>query len=955
LLYKKTIIELSLVSNNVLELADIVFLARKTNIRGVSVRWTRNLLSANSKKGGKMSHSQHVQWTKRPLAVLIGFLLIFSILPAQVYADPTAPPTARTGVQISAGANHSLALLPDGTVWAWGQNEYGQLGNGTRKSSLNLVQVKNLTDVVSVSAGEDFSVALKSDGTVYTWGLNHHNQLGNVTTIDNVSPKLVPGLTGVVSISAGRFHVLALKSDGTVWAWGQDYFGQLGDGTATTTTVGRPNPEQVLNLYNVVAISGGGYFSVALDSNGDVWAWGDSVTNGMSAVSANPTKISTLTNVVSISAGYMHSLAVKSDGTVWAWGSNGMGALGDDSTVSRSAEPVQVKDLDNVVAVSTGTHTAYAVKSDGTVWAWGINFYGELGDGTIIDRHTPVQTDITDVSSISAGYDYAIAVKDNGTLWIWGSNGNYLFGDTTSNKSATPLLLWGAIVTFDQNYPEAPAPHEIGALKGNPLGPFMPVNPTRTDYVFKGWNTDPNGKGTAITSATVVKASITVYAQWDYIPSLITLTPTDIIFTPATPGYCTQATQKVTIKNNGKTATGALTIVLSGANANAFTLSKTSQTSLAANGSGTFTVKPVNGLAPGTYTATVTVSNASVPARTVNLSFTVNALQYSIDVSPTDVYFLTELEGYKAPAAQTVKITNTGNTATGNLTIKLEGDGASEYTISKTSQTSLAVGATGTFTVKPKTGLAPGAHAGTVVISNANVTEKLVSLSFTVDPKVFGIVLVPEIDVFPEALQGYGTQSSIKVIIANTSNTDTGSLSIKLGGANASAFTLSKTTQASIAYFSEGEGSFTVKPKTGLAPGTYIASITVSNANVPAQTVNLSFTVVPRVYSIALSPTDLTFPSATQYYPMQFGQGIDIANTGNMATGTMTIALSGSNPTAFTIVQTSHKSINVHDSGGFVVRPANGLAPGTYTATLTVSNANVPTTTVNLSFTVVPV
>jgi alpha-tubulin suppressor-like RCC1 family protein len=248
-------------------------------------------------------------------------------------------------------------LKNDGTVWAWGKNDVGQLGNGTTTNSLVPVQVKgqggvgNLGSVVAISAGEFFSVALKSDGSVWAWGLNDVGELGNGTTTNSLVPVQVNLAGVVVAISAGEAHSLALLNDGTVWGWGDNYFGELGDGS---TLNARPTPVQVLqspggsNFTNVKAVSAGGYFSIAL----------------------------------------------KNDGTVWSWGSGLKGQLGDGRggpTPSPSPNPIQVSVLANVQAISVGEDQSLSIRGDiKTLWAWGGNAYGQIGDGTTNDALTPV-------------------------------------------------------------------------------------------------------------------------------------------------------------------------------------------------------------------------------------------------------------------------------------------------------------------------------------------------------------------------------------------------------------------------------------------------------------------------------------------------------------------------------------------------------------------------------------
>ena len=202
-------------------------------------------------------------------------------------------------------------------------------------------------------------------------------------------------LANVIAIAAGGSHTLALKSDGTVWAWGDNGYGHLGDGTTTE----RYTPVQVSGLTGVIAISAGGYHSAALKSDGTVWAWGwnceGQLGNGTTSdVNPFPVQVSGLTAVKAIAAGANYSKALKSDGTVWAWGAGYYGQLGDGTTVSKYT-PVQVSGLTGVAAIGSGEYQFHsiALKSDGTVWTWGYNYYGQLGDGTTINKTAPTQVD----------------------------------------------------------------------------------------------------------------------------------------------------------------------------------------------------------------------------------------------------------------------------------------------------------------------------------------------------------------------------------------------------------------------------------------------------------------------------------------------------------------------------------------------------------------------------------
>nr|WP_240546060.1 hypothetical protein [Paenibacillus artemisiicola] len=297
-------------------------------------------------------------------------------------------------IAIAAGNEHSLALESDGTVWAWGNNSNGQIGDGSGRPGLGHsapIQIKNFSSVVAIDSGANYNLALKSNGTVWAWGDNSFGQLGDGTTNERHIPVQIQGLDSIVAISTGTEHSMALKTDGTVWAWGNNASGQLGDGSTTH----RYAPVQVQGIHSAVSIATGGSHSLALKSDGTVWAWGNNsygqLGDGNTAEQHAPVQVQGLASVTAMAAGVRggHTLAVRSDGTVWAWGNNASGQLGDGSQINRSS-PVQATHLDAVSAIASGTSHSYAVKSDGTVRSWGLNNYGQLGDGSKTSRFSPV-------------------------------------------------------------------------------------------------------------------------------------------------------------------------------------------------------------------------------------------------------------------------------------------------------------------------------------------------------------------------------------------------------------------------------------------------------------------------------------------------------------------------------------------------------------------------------------
>ncbi|MDN4071386.1 S-layer homology domain-containing protein [Paenibacillus vini] len=282
--------------------------------------------------------------------------------------------TALEGTRITAISGrlgyHSMALAEDGTVWTWGENDSGELGDGTKTLRNVPVQVQGLDQVAAIAAGGYYSLALKEDGTVWAWGTNQNGELGDGTFADKLLPVQVSGLSDVSLIAVGGSHSLAVKQDGTVWAWGSNRQGELGDGTITN----RSKPVKVLNLENIVDIAGGGYHSLALDADGNVWSWGlgnyGQLGRTGTASDRVPARISDLTSVIDISAGGFHSLAMTKDMRVWGWGYNGYGQLGD-GTWSTSTVPVLSKAfLDTTAPVPGGLIKAIEVTTDSIELQW---------------------------------------------------------------------------------------------------------------------------------------------------------------------------------------------------------------------------------------------------------------------------------------------------------------------------------------------------------------------------------------------------------------------------------------------------------------------------------------------------------------------------------------------------------------------------------------------------------
>ncbi|WP_312029493.1 RCC1 domain-containing protein [Paenibacillus sedimenti] len=360
----------------------------------------------------------------------------------------TSSQLAITSLPLTLGGNNSLFIRNDASLWSWGYNGYGQLGNGTTNTQYQPIQTINLTDVKTSAGGSNHTLAIKNDGSLYAWGYNGYGQLGDNSTTYRYSPVLVSSQTGFTSVAAGENHSLALKNDGTVWAFGNNGEGQLGDGTNTTQKL----PVQVSNLSSVKAIAAGKNFSTALKSDGTVWTWGSSnygeLGNGQTTKSNVPVQVAfgannPLTGITAIASGDHHVLALKSDGTIWSWGYNGNGELGNGSTHSQTT-PVQILNFGSVKSIAAGRYFSFAIKQDGSLWGWGYNGYGQLGLGHTTTRTVPVQlTTLPSVSAVTAGDNHTIALGNDGILYSWGHNNHGQLGNGTNMTYSLPQKVIG--------------------------------------------------------------------------------------------------------------------------------------------------------------------------------------------------------------------------------------------------------------------------------------------------------------------------------------------------------------------------------------------------------------------------------------------------------------------------------------------------------------------------------
>ncbi|HKO99188.1 MAG TPA: S8 family serine peptidase [Pyrinomonadaceae bacterium] len=439
-------------------------------------------------------------------------------------------------VAISSAYFINFALRQDGTVWGWGRNDATSMGNGVVGGQFtNPVPVNSVSAATAISTGGTHTLALKSDGTVWSWGFNTRGETGGGPM--HVDPLIIDGLNNVTAVSAGANHSMAMKNDGTVWIWGGNDRGQLGLGSEDS--VHHAVPVAVPGLTGVTDIAAGTWFSVVVRNDGTVWTWGENQNGqlGVTGGSRNtPVQVSGISGVKSVAVSYNHVLALKTDGTVFGWGMNEFGQTGSTSFGTLNATPAQVNNLTNVTRVAAGRGFSLALKTDGTVWAWGLNGSGQLGKGPTGSEPQPnpsVVSDLSSVSSIAAGDSHGLALLRDGTLQTWGDNTYAQLGDGTNFTRSTPREVTGVLVVSQPHVsPESSAryaPLDV-RLTTDTLGAVIhyTINgqePTENDPFVE------SGRNVVVTQSVTLKAR--AYKS-GWFPSTVT-TATYQIIPPPTP------------------------------------------------------------------------------------------------------------------------------------------------------------------------------------------------------------------------------------------------------------------------------------------------------------------------------------------------------------------------------------------------------------------------------------
>jgi alpha-tubulin suppressor-like RCC1 family protein len=326
-------------------------------------------------------------------------------------------------------------------LYAWGYNNFGQLGLGDTANKSSPTQVGALTNWGEISTGLYFGNSVKLDGTLWSWGNNENGQLGKEDRVYRSSPVQVGALTTWSKVSNGNWFTIALRNNGTLWGWGNNVdAGSLGDGT----TINRSSPVQIGSDTNWASISANNTSSFAIKTTGTLWAWGGN-GNGVLGLNdrvarSSPVQVGALTNWSVVRCGGTYTIAVKTDGTLWGWGQNDNGQLGDGTVIQRSS-PVQIGALTTWSKIAAGSATI-GIRTDGTIWSWGNNSQGQLGQNVAVSvlRSSPVQIGAdTNWSNVSCASAAVGAIRTTGALWSWGSNSTGSLGLSDTINRSSPV------------------------------------------------------------------------------------------------------------------------------------------------------------------------------------------------------------------------------------------------------------------------------------------------------------------------------------------------------------------------------------------------------------------------------------------------------------------------------------------------------------------------------------
>ena len=871
--------------------------------------------------------------------------------------------------EITVGTSHSMAILEGGTLWSWGFNFAGKLGDGTQDNRPEAKQVGSDTDWKHAAAGDFHSIAVKTDGTLWGWGEASLGAIGSGNSTDQFSPNQIGSETDWDRVAVGDDHSLGLKTDGTLWGWGHNLFGQVGNNSNSNVFT----PAQVGSDNDWEDFSAGDRHSLAVKSDGTLWAWGDNdvsqLGNDSTTDENSPIQVGSDTDWSSVSAGDGHSLALKTDGTLWAWGVND-GRLGNgEVTIQRT--PIQVGSDSDWAAVVASFDNSMALKSDGTLWAWGDNLQGRIGDGTYIKRLSPVQvgsanhwTKLPAGGWSKAKVSYAISV--DGTLWGWGDDANRLLADASFDVRIPRFDI--PIVSQNITFPDISRP---------PLGQSTTLQATSDSgmpitYLVSG---DAEISGDQLTVTGPGSISIHAYQRGDNIwdiagpVSAKVVTPEISVEQPLsnllTDGSDTinygsveigQTSLKTfTIRNLGADPLENLSVEKSGTAQADFSVSLLSSTSLQQGETATFTVEfqPSN---TGPRIAAIQVVSNDYDENPFDIDLSGTGITPEIMIDEQGGGNLTDgvstsvfgSVSQGSDSSKTYTIRNDGTATLTGLSLLISGPDDAQFSKTDPLSTTLAPSASTTFTVT----FAPsgfGPRSASLQVASNDIDENPFDIALT------GTAFAPEISIEEpvgvslsdgSATTDFGgvpvnTSSGKTYTIRNVGNEDLTGISVGKSGTDAPEFSIGSLGSTSLSPGATTTFSVTLTP---VSPGAKTAALQISSNDLDESPFDISLSGIglsPEISVEEPEGTSLTDGSATTDFggvPVETSEAktYTIRNLGNDTLTGLAVGKSGTNAGEFSVGSPGSTS----------------LAPGastTFSVTLTPTSAGAKSAALQIS------